>query len=240
MSNHLDGDIISPQESSKGGVIRAERVWQHRHDLEIRRMPKPRYNRSSLLTLGIGGLVLGAVCMFAYSDPGPIRTPLLQEATASHPVDKEHATIHTTLPDIVDTAPAPTTANVTGTQVASLPYAVIPTKRPVIEPVKSGGSEKVNDRASTPNSTEVLRYDRCNPACDTRDPLVVGATPTKSVALQPTVIPESTDLERSNQAVEIGSAVMSGAGFVLVQTAALPFTTLKLGRDAAIRMSKLD
>ncbi len=239
MSHYLDGDIISPSEEPNGGVIRVERVWRHRHDIEIR-IPKPRYNRSALLKLGAGGLVLGAICMFAYSDLAPTHTPVLKEAMASYPVGQENAATATRLRGIVDTAPAPMTASIAKTQVASLPYGVIPTKRPIIEPVKSGGSEKVNYGVATTNSTDAIRYDRCNPRCYTRDPLVVGTIPARGSALPSTVLAETTDLESSNQAVEIGTAALNGAGFVLVQTAALPFTTLKLGRDAVIRMSEPD
>ncbi len=47
MSGHLEGDIITPAETSNADVIRVERVWQHRHDLELT-IPKHRHNRTRM------------------------------------------------------------------------------------------------------------------------------------------------------------------------------------------------
>ncbi|MGV1901719.1 hypothetical protein ACQZ6V_15685 [Agrobacterium sp. 22-3674b3] len=239
MSDHLEGDIISPPEAPNGGVIRVERVWQHRHDLEIR-IPKRRHHPSALLTLAAGGIVLGVLCMLAYSDPAPTQTPVLKEAIASYPVGWEAAAVATKLRDIIDVAPAPMMANITETQTASIPYTVIPTKRPVFETSKPSGAGRANPVISTSSSAKVSRYDRCNPSCETRYPLVVGTIPPKNSALSPDSGAEITEIGRSNQAVKVGTAVFNGAGFVLVQTAALPFTRLKLGRDAITKLSELD
>ncbi|WP_421359017.1 MULTISPECIES: hypothetical protein [Agrobacterium] len=238
MSSYHEDDIISPRETSNAGVVRAERVWQHRHDLEIQPIPKPRFNRLTSLALGVSSLVLGTICMFAYSDLGPTHVTVPEKAMVSYPGGPETVSVPTALRDIVDAAPL--LKPVSKTQFASQPYTVIPTKRPVIEPVKSGRVEKVNYAAATKNSIQVTRYDRCDPACDTRDPLVVGSISPGGHAMPSAIAAEKTDAERPSQAVEIGAAMVNGAGFVLVQTAALPFTTLKFGRDAARGMAKLD
>ncbi|WP_068950735.1 hypothetical protein [Pararhizobium polonicum] len=226
MSNHLEGDIISPPEASIGGVIRVERVWQHRHDLELR-AAKARRGRAELLTLGAGGLMLSAICVFAYSELVPTHL-VSKEAMASYPVGQEIAATSTKLRDIVDTTPAP--VSISETQVVSLPFVAIPTKRPLNGLVKS---EKVERAISATSSADVLRYDRCNPHCETRDSLVAGTVPV-------TVHAETAELDSPNRAVEIGASALNGAGYVLTQTAALPFTTLKLGRDAVIKVSELD
>lgn len=237
MSSSRSGDIISRPEAGNGELIRVERVWQHRHDLDIR-TPKPRHNGPAWLMLAAGGLMLGAISVVAYSDPGPTHTPLLQEVTASHPDGREAVAASTRLQNIVDTARAPMTANITETQAASAPYTVIPTKRPVFEGVRSRDPEKMNRLTSATTSTKVLRYDRCNPGCNTRDPLVAGTIPPRNSA-RPSVGPvESTDLESSSGAAQIAKTALNGAGLVLIQTATLPFTTLKFGRDAAMKMSE--
>lgn len=236
MSNSLNGDIICPPKPPEGGVIRVERVWQHRHDLEIP-LPKLGYNLTALLMLGAGGLMLGAICMFASGDQGQKHNPSLKEATASDSAGRE-AVVSTKLQDIVDTASAPMSASVTDTPTASIPYTAVPTKRPSFERVKSGSSDKVNRVVSNTTLAEVRRYDQCSPSCETRDPLIVSTTPPRNSELSSDILTETTDLERSNQAVEIGTAALNGAGFVLVQTAALPFTALKLGRDAVTDVSQ--
>lgn len=237
MSSSRSRDIISRPEAGNGELIRVERVWQHRHDLELR-ISKPRHNRSALLKLAAGGLMLGVISIVAYSELKPTQTPVLQEATASYPDGREAAVASTRLQDIVDIARAPMTASIAEPRAASTPYTVIPTKRPVFEGVKSGDPQKVNRLGSATTSTNVLRYDRCNPGCNTRDPLVAGTIPPRNSA-RPSVDPvESTDLESSSGAAQIAKTALNGAGLVLIQTATLPFTTLKFGRDAAMKMSE--
>jgi hypothetical protein len=175
--------------------------------------------------------MLSVICVFGYSEPILTHNLVSNEAIASYPVGQENAAVSTKLRDIVDTTPA--SVSITETQVASLPFAVIPTKRPVFEPVKSGRPEKIERAVSATSSADVLLYDRCNPGCETRDPLVVGSAPTAVHA-------ESAELDSSNRAVQIGTSALNGAGYVLIQTAVLPFTTLKLGRDAAIKISEVD
>jgi hypothetical protein len=230
MSNHLEGNIISPPEPSNGGVIRVDRVWHHRHDLELGR-PKPRHDRAGLITLGTGGLLLSVICVFGYSGPVPTHDLVSKETIASYPVGHQTAAVSTKLRDIVDAAPAP--ASIAEPQEAPLPFAVTPTKRPVFEPVNSGRAEKIERSVSATSSADVLRYDRCNPGCETRDPLFVGSAPTAVDA-------ESAELDNPNRAVEIGISALDGAGYVLIRTAALPFTTLKLGRDAVMKISEQD
>jgi hypothetical protein len=237
MSNYLDDDISSPPEASNRGVIRVERVWQHRHDLELR-TAKPRPNRAALLMLGAGSLILGVTYVFAYPDMIPMHNLVSREVMASFPVGQENVAASTKLRDIVDTTPA--TVSVIETQVASLPVAVVPTRRPVFEPVKSNGPKKINGTVSPASSSDVLRYDRCNPGCKTRDPLVVR-TISATVSPLPTKISvETAEVDDTNRAVEIGASALNGAGHVLVQTVALPFTTLRLGRDAVIKIAGLD
>ncbi|KJF72550.1 hypothetical protein [Agrobacterium arsenijevicii] len=226
MSGHLEGDIITPAEASNADVIRVERVWQHRHDLELT-IPKHRHNRTRM-ALGAGGLLLGAICVFAYGDLTPANGLDAKEEMASTPLVWEIVAPSTRLRDIVNTAPA--TNGISETQVASLPHVAIPTKRPLYEPVQSG---KPDRSTSTASSSDVMRFDQCKPVCETQDPLVVGTTP----AAVPT---EATEFESQNPLREAGASALSGAGYVLTQTAALPFTALRLGRDAVIKVSGLD
>lgn len=239
MSKNLDGIIIPPPEEPNGSVIRVERVWQYRHDIELK-TPKPRHSRSVMLALGAGGLLLGAICIFVYSDPGRTDTAVLEEAMASYPAAPDNAVVLTKLRDIVDTTPAPIKSAVTDTREAPLPYMVIPTKRPVLESVKSGGPEKAKRVTSATSAADAIHYNRCKLGCETRDPLIVGTVPVRISTFTGTVSSETPEIDRRNGTVEIGKAALNGAGFVLIQTAALPFTALKLGRNVAVTMSELD
>ncbi|MBO0144651.1 hypothetical protein JZX87_26210 [Agrobacterium sp. Ap1] len=239
MSNHLEGDIISPQEAPNGGVIRVERVWQHRHDLEIR-SPKPRYRSSALLAIGAGGLVLATVCAFAYGNLPSTNAPVATDAVASYPVGQEKVVPSSTLRDIVDTTPPTMMVSEAATEAVSPAFTVVPTKRPVYAAAKSGGTEAINSVGVIGQAGDVTRYDRCSPRCESRDPLLGGKVVTTAPPLPNTVETRTSEPEDGNRAAEFGTAALNGAGYVLVQTAALPFTTLKLGRDAVVSLSEWD
>ncbi|KAA3497950.1 hypothetical protein DXM27_24740 [Rhizobium rhizogenes] len=234
MSSHLEGDIIAPSEASTAGVIRVERVWQHRHGLELT-VPRCRRNTARIVALGIGGLMLGAICVFAYSDLIPASGTDTKRAMASTSVGHEIAAPSTVLRDVVDIAPA--ISGINETQVASLPYVAIPTKRPLYEPVQSG---KPDRSTSTTRSSDVVRFDKCKPSCETRDPLVVGTTSASVPDETAAVLTEPAKFESHNTAMDVGASALNGAGYVLTQTAALPLTTLRLGRDAVLKVSRLD
>ncbi|UXT20450.1 hypothetical protein FY140_06870 [Agrobacterium tumefaciens] len=234
MSGHLEGDIITPTEVCNADVIRVERVWQHRHDLELT-IPKHRHNRARFMALGAGGLLLGAICVFAYGNLIPANGLDAKEALASTPVAREIVTPSTKLRDVADTATA--TVGISETQAASLPYVAIPTKRPFYEPARSG---KPDRSTSTTSASDVVRFGKCKPGCDTRDPLVVGTTPAAVHTEPAAILTETAEFENPNPAMEVGASVLYGAGYVLTQTAALPFTTLRLGRDAVVKVSGLD
>ncbi|NTA83996.1 MULTISPECIES: hypothetical protein [Rhizobium/Agrobacterium group] len=234
MSNHLEGDVIAPSEASAAGVIRVERVWQHRHDLELI-IPKYRRNRARFMALGAGGFMLGTICVFAYSDLIPASGTDAKRAMTSTSVEREIAGPSTVLPDVIDTAPA--ISGISETQVASLPYVAIPTKRPLYEPVQTG---KTGSSTSTTDTSVVRHFDKCSPGCETRDPLVVGTTPELVPLESAAVLTEPEKFESPNAAMEVGASALNGAGYVLTQTAALPLTTLRLGRDAVLKVSGLD
>lgn len=233
MSNHLEGEIIVPSEACPAGVIRVERVWQHRHDLELS-VPKYRRSQARFIALGAGGVMLGAICVFAYSDLIPAVGADAKTTMASTHVKHEVAAPSTVLRDVVDTAPA--ISGISETQVASLPYVAIPTKRPLYEQVHS---RKSDHSTATTSSSDVVRFDKCKPSCETRDPLVVGTTPA-SVPEEPATVLTELEVESPNMAIDVGTSALNGAGYVLTQTAALPFTTLRLGRDAVLKVSGLD
>jgi hypothetical protein len=153
-------------------------------------------------------------------------------AMASTPVERETVAPSTKLRDVADTA----TVGVSETQAASLPYVAIPTKRPFYEPVQPG---KPDRSTSTASSSDIVRFDKCKPDCETRDPLFVG-TPTAAIHTESTIITETAEFESPNPAMEVGASALNGAGYVLIRTAALPFTTLRLGRDAVVKVSGLD
>lgn len=234
MSNNLNGDIISPSTTARNeDVIRVEGVWQHRHNLELRTQ-KPRHHRLLALAFGTSALLLGATYMLAIDDLNSMHATVFNEAMTSYPARQESATVSTKLQDVVDIAPE----QIGGDEIQpSLPmYSVIPTKRPYLANTKSQGSGLTDHGVSAMSAASVVHYDRCSPHCETRDPLVVGTVPTIATATNP-ASPEGMETEPTSKAVEVGKAVINGAGFVLVQTAALPFTTLKLGRDAMIKIS---
>lgn len=239
MSNHLEGDIISPQEAPNGGVIRVERVWQHRHDLELS-SPKPRYRPSALLAIGAGGLVLATVCVFAYANLPSTNAQVVTEAVASYPVGQEKVVPSSTLRDIVDTTPATVMVSEAATEAVSPAFTVVPTKRPVYAAAKSGGTEAITSLGAIGQAGDDTRYDRCSPRCESQDPLLRGKVVNTPIPRPDTVDPRTAELQDGNRAAEFGPAALNGAGYVLVQTAALPFTTLKLGRDAVVSLSERD
>ena len=237
MTSHLDGDIISPSEATTAGVIRVEGVWQHRHDIELRAQ-KSRY-WVSLPSIGAGALLLSAVCLFAYGHIGSTLSPGPDQAMASYPVDRDAALGSTKLRDMVDITPLPQKISVTEAHASVRAYAVIPTKRPIAAEAKSTIPERTRHPASASNPSDVVHFDQCKQGCESEDPLAVSTV--RDVSTVPDVIAsETAGVQRPNEAVAIGRAAVNGAGFVLVETAALPFTTLKLGRDAAMAISGMD
>ncbi|MQB07908.1 hypothetical protein DXT91_28105 [Agrobacterium tumefaciens] len=237
MSNHLDGDTISPCEATTGGLIRVERVWQHRHDIELHAQKSRRKN--SLRTIGAGGLFLGAVCIFAYSGLGSPFVAVPDQAMASYPVGEETELGSTKLRDVVNTMPLQEKISVTEARVAVPAYAVIPTKRPIATEADPITPKKARHSSFKSNPSDVVHFDQCRQGCESRDPLVVGTV--RELSTVPDVVSsETTGAQRPNKALEIGKAAINGAGFVLVETASLPFTTLKLGRNAAMAISGMD
>ncbi|QCJ01065.1 hypothetical protein [Agrobacterium larrymoorei] len=237
MSKNLNGDIILPSTTSrKEDVIRVERVWQHRHNLELRTQ-KPRQHRVLTLAFGTGVLLLGATCMLANGDLSSRHATVLNEAMASYPAPQESAKVSTKFQHVEDV----TLRQLGGadTQPVLPTYSVVPIRRPANANMKPRGSGQTDQRVSALNAASVLRYDRCAPDCETRDTLVVGTVPTISAAPHSASY-QNMETEPTNKAVEVGKAAINGAGFVLVQTAALPFKTLKLGRDAVIKLSEMD
>ncbi|MBE1439490.1 hypothetical protein H4S14_003255 [Agrobacterium vitis] len=154
---------------------------------------------------------------------------------------QKDAGMSTELQDSLDATPvpAPVTLSKTETPETPLAYTVIPTKRPVLENGKSVQSKRM-DQISATNRADAIRYDQCKPECDISNRRIVVTALAKKTA-SPSQFPvETTDFKSINQTSEIGAAVLNGAGVVLAQTIALPFTTLKLGRDAVSRVSDMN
>ncbi|XUY29877.1 hypothetical protein RMR21_023230 (plasmid) [Agrobacterium sp. rho-8.1] len=239
MSNHLEGDIISPQEAPNGGVIRVERVWQHRHDLELS-SPKPRYGPSALLAIVAGGLVLATVCVFAYSNFPSSNAQVATDAVASYPVGQEKVVPSSTLQDIVDTTPPTVMVNEAVTEAGPPAFTVVPTKRPVYAAARSKETEAIPSVEAIVQAGGVAHYDRCSPRCESQDPLLADKIFNTAPPRPDTVERRTAELEDGNRTSEFGTAALNGAGYVLIQTAALPFTTLELGRDAVVSMAERD
>lgn len=230
MSTYLEGDLITGPRASNEQVIRGERVWRHRHELDLTVL-KSRRHPAQLLTLGAGSLLIVLACAFTYVDLGPTQNLVRGDVNAAHPTGEERVTASTRLQTIVDTAPPP--IRVSEIQAAPLAFSVVPIRRPLDAPVKTQKAYIRDSIASAAKPTNVLRYNQCNLGCETRDSLIVNTIP-------PTLQPEGPELETPNRALELGSSVLHVAGSVLGQTAALPFTTLRLGRDALAGISELE
>ncbi|CUX06905.1 conserved hypothetical protein [Agrobacterium fabacearum S56] len=238
MANYLNGDIIPPSALHTDSAIHVERLWWHRHDLELG-AGKPRRVRSAMITLGAGGLLLGSVIMLWYGNLGPAHTPVFEEAMASTPIRQVNIGGSTNLRALRDVASVPVPASKAEPQIDSLPYSVVPTKRPTSETIKSGRS-KATGEFSTVNSAKVVRYDRCQPKCETQDPLIVGTIRPVVYVPTSTGVAETIVSERTDETRDIGAAAMTSAGMVLFQTATLPFTAVKFGRDALLKTTDLD
>ncbi|KAA3509141.1 hypothetical protein [Agrobacterium rosae] len=238
MAIYLNGDIIPASPVHTDSAIHLERVWRHRHDLELG-AGKPRRVRLAMLALGVGGLLLGSIGMLWYGNLGPAHTTVFEEAMASRPVRQVSKVVSTNLREVRDVASVPVSASKAEPQKDTLPYSVIPTKRPTSATIKSGGSQATG-KFSTANSAKVVRYDRCQPKCETQDPLIVGTI--RPVVYVPTSTGDAETIvsERTDKTRDIGAAAMNSAGMVLFQTATLPFTAVKFGRDALIKTADLD
>lgn len=236
MPNHLEGDIISPAEPTIGGVIRSERVWTHRYDIEVK-MQKPRRNLRSLLVVGAGGVMLSTAIVFGYGDLESTHKQVFTETVASTTVREEAAK---NLRDVLASATARASVSPADTQIASFAYTVTPTRCPHFQTGKPSGSLKSIDASSAMNAADTVHFDKCVPGCETRDPLIVGAVHETSPVLVPEGLAELPAPHSSSPALEVGQAALKGAGFVLVQTAALPFTTVKFGHDAVMAVAQPD
>ncbi|MQB27860.1 hypothetical protein DXT95_23130 [Agrobacterium tumefaciens] len=194
-------------------------------------MQKTHRQRTGIFALGAVGLLLAVISSFAYT--GLVSTPNVgtKVAKVGWPVGQELAAATTRPRDSVDIALV--TPNTNETEVAAPPFVAIPTKRPTPEAAKAKEIRKLDRSASKTSSADVLPYDRCNPICETRDPLIIGALP---AAFQG----ESGALDTPTPAAKLGASTLNGAGYVLARTAALPFTTLRLGRDVLIKTVDLE
>jgi hypothetical protein len=133
-------------------------------------------------------------------------------------------------------AMTPASSDISDPQVASQPHVVIPKKRPSQERIQAG---ELVGSTSTTNSSDGLHFDACMPGCETRDRLVVGKTPAAGETNPAVARAEGAEMDDRDTASEIGISALNGAAYVLTQTAALPLTALKLGRNAVVDVSRL-
>ena len=104
---------------------------------------------------------------------------------------------------------------------ASMPaaVAVVPLERPAIPTRRPAAPVKMPTAIA-----DVARFDRCSPACDTRDPMIVGhADKAQEVALQAPEFDE--EIERP-----VGSPVLAGASNLLEKALDVPGVAFRKGR----------
>jgi hypothetical protein len=107
-----------------------------------------------------------------------------------------------------------------------LPEKVLPLTRPA-NPSKQAASRVKTARTETAmaSTSEVERYDRCMPQCETRDPLIVGYP-------EPVQYPAGSYSSASNEPQDkISRSPMQQAGNILSKAAAAPGVALRKGRD---------
>lgn len=228
MTNSHGGDLLPPPYASNDGVIRAERVWRHRYDLDLT-ASRPRSNRAWLSTGAIAGLA--AACVVLYGLQGSLQDlPSKGKPPEEPAIGKLLQEDRSVIQRNVDASSA--FGNVVESDIPPPTAVVVPIRRPVHQPLVARKAEGAN-AALTMLPAGVVRFDRCNPECETRDPLVIGSQPTeftpKDVALN-----MRTDEHGSNL------SALRGAGYVLDRAAALPFTALKMGRDVIGKIAGLE
>lgn len=230
MSNQYNGDLLRALDASDGGIIRAERVWQHRHDIDLADF-EPRTFPKRALVIGTSAIVLGLASVVFLADQFSHNVPSV-EAIAAAPaavgkLDGQPAKLQ----NLVAVAPA------SGNKVdVDLPHPLVvpvPINRPVLkESVPSvkgrAGDAKENGPAS------VARFDECSPRCESRDPLVTGSSPKMLRTEDAPFIPSGEE-----RGMDPASA-LEGVRSVFNETAAAPFTALKVGRDVLNRAAGLD
>jgi hypothetical protein len=228
MFDHLEGDILPPQDIKNRGVIFAERVWQHRHDLELKRS-KPKRIRSGMLLLVTCSCVLGAIYAFdrptsAISHSSEIKAPLVAHSSVS-----ADAVSAPKPQDGINPVVAPVGID-SASETNILPFNVIPAKRPIAEAAKSSIPQKPDRPDISSKSAGVVLYDQCSPRCETRDPLAVGRG---STVVSTTDIIAGADVgEVQDQGRMLDSnPTFSDAGTVLMGTATLPLRTIEVARN---------
>ncbi|NTI26910.1 hypothetical protein G6M87_32365 (plasmid) [Rhizobium rhizogenes] len=219
MSNSYNSDLPLSPDASSGGVIRVERVWQHRHDIDL--TESKRYH-ARLAAVGAVGLVLGLVCSFFFEQQFPksdlVPTDQLKAVTATREQFGEHRA------EIQKAADASAISAIVEMDIASAPVVAVPSKRPVRDELIADKAREA-DGAGAAMPADVIRFDRCSPKCETRDPLIIGSAP----HMPP---PENVASNLDTDEQEPSSSALQGAGYVLGGTASLPFTALRLGRHA--------
>ncbi|MBZ5763274.1 hypothetical protein LAV84_27330 [Rhizobium sp. VS19-DR104.2] len=228
MPNHLNGDLLLASNVPTCEVIRARRLWQHRHEIDVINF-RPRSNRRRVLAAGTFACLL---CAFFYAQPIATPAVTLNDEKLAVPATTTVATVGSTkLQGAVDVAPA--SSGEIKSELPSLPVVAIPTRRPV--PAVKRAAEAGGATGSKAELTAgVARFDQCKPRCEAQHPLISSSSSSKK---NPVAVTINTQTEEKQP---MPSAVFDGARFVLVQTAVAPLTALRVGRDALGKMAGLN
>ncbi|HML29725.1 MAG TPA: hypothetical protein PKE16_12970 [Hyphomicrobium sp.] len=198
-------------------VSPVERVWQHRHDIDLSDF-QPR-NRARQLAIVAGtALFAVAVSVIAYNGPGEVH-PRLE---AARPLVDQSAQRATVIQSTVDASPA---LQIHSKELVADPTIPVPRWRPErdVPPVKK---VKTAERIQSVTA-ENPPFNHCDHECETAGLLMAN---TAKNGMPPQQVMEDRGETRITSPLDLGRVVLS-------ETAALPLATLKVGRDILIDLA---
>lgn len=181
--------------------------------------------------MGACGLVLALAGAFFYGQQVSMQDLALKDELRAVPAKTRQLQDDTTRIQ-KEAVASPASISDVERDLASLPVVAIPTKRPVQEPFVADKGSKA-DVALAKVPTGVVRFDRCSPKCETQYPLIDRSA-------LPMPHPENVPLSIRADEQEPSTSALQGAGYILGRAAALPFTSLKVGRYALGKITGLE
>lgn len=195
----------------------SERICVHRHDLELKAVRRQRKS-ATWLTLGAGGILLGAITVLGYCQTGSTTTEAMNKAPNADAFAREAVLEANTHKEITVSPPLGPKAGASDVKQSDLALTVVPAKR--LNGVNANIGRCVKGCAIPPLQTA------------TAIPIPIPAPPRDI----PSQVPE---FERSNFAFDASRGVVEEAGYLLSKVAALPFTSLEAGAKAAQTVAEL-
>ncbi|MBP1860445.1 hypothetical protein [Rhizobium herbae] len=192
----------------------------------------PETDRGPGIRIGVFAVIIGLFCTVAYNSRqevavAPIDTKDRIAADLGKREDNQ-----TKLQAAVDASPA---FQVALAMKPDLPATAIPSMKPVSSPRRAISHADIKKAAvETTMPSGVLRFDRCQPQCETHDPLIVGYTAPRQYSEEAPLIAHNGDDEGFNL------SPLQGARYIFARTAELPRSALRRGREVLDSIVRAD